>query len=87
MKMVVFQAKNSKPFVSPDKIKRKMKRCITLSGDTYEPLRWAVADPVVDASLVWRSTVQAPSIDVQNQQWSERCDAGSDKNKLLVSLQ
>lgn len=45
-----------------------MKRCTTLSSDTYEALRWAVADAVVDASLVWRSTVQAPSIDVQNQQ-------------------
>lgn len=45
-----------------------MKRCTALSSDTYEALRWAVADPVVDASLVWRSTVQAPSIDVQNQQ-------------------
>jgi len=63
-----------------------MKCCTTLSSDTYEPLLWAVEDPVVDASLVWRSTVQVPSSDVQNRQWSERCDAGSDKNKLLVSL-
>lgn len=45
-----------------------MKCCTTLSGDNYEPLLWAVEDAIVDASLVWRSTVQAPSTDVQNQQ-------------------
>lgn len=43
-----------------------MKCCTTLSSDTHELFLWTVADPVVDASLVWRSTVQAPSTHVQN---------------------
>lgn len=47
---------------------RKKKCYESFSSDIHEPLLWALEDPVVNALLVWRSTVQAPSIDVQKQQ-------------------
>lgn len=80
------QAKNSKLFLFSDKTKgKKKKKVITLSSGTHKPLLWTQENPIVNSLLVWRSTVQAPSFDVQKQK-NERYDAGSDKTKWLVSL-